>query len=85
MELDCGIPRARIVGWLDDELMLPIENRHWIFRADSGSCRISLEPLADQTLGGLSLERTCLRADGDIDAIEAFRHLFILRFASAGG
>ena len=93
MDLDCGIPRARIVAWLDNELALPavpsvpVEQGRWIFRAADGgeTCRIALEPLGERTLGGLSLERTRLRADGDEGAVAAFARLFTLRFASAGG
>ncbi|MBQ9004592.1 MAG: hypothetical protein IJ087_22370 [Eggerthellaceae bacterium] len=85
MELDCGIPRARLVAWLDDELALDRTEDAWRFSCEAGPCTIALAPLAPRRLGTLEFERTSIVLSGDRDAIESFLHLFTLRFASAGG
>ena len=85
MELDCGISRKRIVGWLEGELGLPREGDCWAYAGAGGVCHVSASPLASRSLGTIELERTLLSACGDQAAVDAFNQLFILRFASAGG
>lgn len=85
MELDCGIARKRIVGWLNDELSLAREGRAWVFEADGKTCRITADELENRTLGVVSLERTLVVVEGDETTIDAFMRLFTLRFLSAGG
>ena len=85
MELDCGIPRKRLVAWLDDELSLRREHDAWLFQHEAHSCAIELAPLPNRRLGMLDFERTSIEIEGDDCAIDAFIGLFALRFASAGG
>ena len=85
MELDCGIARKRITDWLNDELALAREGRTWLFAAGVGTCCITAEKLESRKLGAVDLERTSVRVEGDELAVEAFMHLFTLRFMSAGG
>ena len=81
MELDCGIAKARIDTWLDDELGL--EGR--VFHFDGQSCDVATTALESRPLGAIELERTSLQVEGDLQAIEEFMRLFTLRFMSAGG
>lgn len=85
MELDCGIARRRIVGWLNDELSLARDGRAWVYEADGKECRITAEELENRTLGTVSLERTLVVVEGDEATTDAFMRLFTLRFISAGG
>ncbi|MBO4353224.1 MAG: hypothetical protein J5818_07020 [Eggerthellaceae bacterium] len=85
IDLDCGIPYARIASWLDDELALPQKNGCWIYSVDGQVCQIALERLENRAHGIISLERTHLVAEGEPGAIVALDKLFILRFVSAGG
>ena len=84
MELDCGIPIKRIVAWLEDELGLSLQDGMWEYRGE-GMCRIALEPLESRELGMVSIERACMRVEGDKSAMSDFMRLFTLRFMSAGG
>ena len=85
MDFDCGIAFARIAGWLNDELCLPRECGHWIFRVGAAECVVEAEALEPRTFSQLSLERTHLVAYGDNAAVDALNKLFTLRFMSAGG
>ena len=85
MFLDCGIPRERIAGWLDEELSLETEGELRVFTRNGCSCRIQMEPLGKRTLGSFEIERTGLRITGDEAAQAEFMRVFTLRFASAGG
>lgn len=85
MELDCGIRRGRIVGWLRDELALACEGGAWTFVHGGSTCRVSTEELGNRELGKVSLDRTALRVEGDQQAVDEFMRLFTLRFISAGG
>ena len=85
IDLDCGIACRRITSWLDDELHLPREGATWVYSEGAYSCRIQTEPLGNQTVGRITLERTRLTARGDAEALAPFRKAFTLRFISAGG
>ncbi|MBQ9042433.1 MAG: hypothetical protein IJ111_06420 [Eggerthellaceae bacterium] len=85
MELDCGIQRKRIVGWLRDELALSCEGQAWVFEADGKACHITADELESRRLGTVNLDRTLVTIEGDEAAAEAFMRLFTLRFMSAGG
>lgn len=85
MELDCGIRRARIVAWLDDELALARVDGRWVFEDGERTCAIALAPLENRVLGRLDLERTLVTIDGDQKAVDVFYRLFFLQFISAGG
>ena len=85
MEIDCGISRARLSAWLDDELRLESSGGRWTFACGDGTCQVTLSPLEDRPLGGVSIERTLLSAEGDKAAEAEFKRLFTFRFASAGG
>ena len=81
MELDCGIAKARIDAWLDEELGL--EGRAFHFEGES--CAVETAALESRPLGAIELERTSLRVEGGSQAVEEFMRLFTLRFMSAGG
>lgn len=85
MELDCGIAKARIDGWLDDELALPCEGGRRIFFFEGESCVVSTRTLAGRSYGPYVLDRTGLEVDGQVGAVEEFMRRFTLRFMSAGG
>ena len=85
INLDCGIAYGRIEAWLRNELGLPFDDGAWIFKHADESCRIRIAPLEPRSLGSVSLERCNLTANGSAAAIDAFKHLFTLRFMSAGG
>ena len=85
MELDCGIAKARIDAWLDDELNLPCEGTRHVFRFEGTMCVVATATLEGRPLGAIELERTSLQIEGDPQAGEEFMRLFTLRFASAGG
>ena len=85
LELDCGIPKARLSAWLDDELGLPGKDGTWVFTAEGSTCRVALAPLESRSLGSVSIERTALTIEGEEPAQGTFMRLFTLRFASAGG
>ncbi len=81
MELDCGIAKARIDAWLDDELCL--EGR--VFNCEGKTCTVATAALESRPLGAIKLERTSLHVEGEPQAVEEFMRLFTLRFMSAGG
>ena len=85
LSFDCGIATSRITAWLEDELALKHYADAWLFTAEDACCRITAEPLVSRDLGHFELERTLLTAEGDEEAVTAFRWLFTLRFMSAGG
>lgn len=85
MELDCGIRRARITAWLDDELALARVDGRWVFEEGGHTCAIALSPLENRVLGKLDLERTLVAIEGDRAAVDAFYRMFFLQFISAGG
>ena len=85
VELDCGIAKARIDEWLDDELELPCEGGRRIFRFEGESCAVSTHELEGRSYGPYTLDRTGLEVTGQDNAVEEFMRLFTLRFISAGG
>ena len=85
MELDCGIAKARIDEWLDDELALPCGGGRRIFRFEGESCVVSTRELEGRSYGPYTLDRTGLEVTGQDNAVEEFMRLFTLRFISAGG
>jgi len=85
MELDCGIAKARIDAWLEDELRLAFEGDRWVFCFEEEMCHIATPPLESRPLGAIEIERTALQVEGDSRAVEEFMRLFTLRFVSAGG
>ncbi len=85
MELDCGIQLKRIVSWLNGELACAREDDAWVFEADGGACHITACELESRRLGVVELDRTLVTIEGDEPTVEAFMHLFTLRFMSAGG
>ena len=85
MELDCGIAKARIDAWLDDELGLAREGERRSFRFRGEACAVATAALEGRSLGAIELERTSLKVEGDPQAVEEFMRLFTLRFMSAGG
>lgn len=85
-ELDCGIAMRRIAGWLKDELCLSsAESGRYLFTNNNATCSVHIAPLENRSFGTLELERTHMRIEGDLLAVEAFMRLFTLRFISAGG
>ena len=85
MELDCGIAKARIDAWLDDELGLPCEDGRRVFHFEGESCAVMTTALESRPLGAIEIERTSLQVEGDPRAVEELMRLFTLRFVSAGG
>ena len=84
LELDCGIAPTRIVSWLEEELMLGQDGHGaYVFDRDGQSCAATVTALGKS--GRFALERTLLVVSGDEPTVEAFMHLFTLRFLSAGG
>lgn len=85
VELDCGIAKARIDSWLDDELELTCEGDRRVFSFRGERCVVSTRELERRLCGPIKLDRTGLAVDGQDKAVEEFMRLFTLRFMSAGG
>ncbi len=85
--LDCGIPLHRIRSWLEEELRLPAQEpeTRYLFTEDGASCAVVLKALENRSIGKVSIERTEMAVNGEVDAVDAFMRLFALRFISAGG
>ena len=85
LDFDCGIAYERIASWLDDELHLPVNAGKWVYGSPGETCEIALSRLEPREFAQLEIERSHLIAQGDAQAVDAFEHLFTLRFISAGG
>ena len=87
-DLDCAIEHKRIAAWLDDELALPRTVDGWAFQQGDAACSIEVRDSGTHAIAGnagLEVNRSRLIAAGESLAVEAFYHLFVLRFISAGG
>lgn len=85
VELDCGIAKARIDSWLDDELALACEGDRRVFSFKGERCVVSTRELERRSYGPIKLDRTGLAVEGQDGAVEEFMRLFTLRFMSVGG
>lgn len=85
IDLDCGIPYRRLAAWLDEDLGLEQSDNAWTFSDGAACCTITLCELEKRSFNHVEFERTQLVAEGEPQTLEAFCHLFTLRFLSAGG
>jgi hypothetical protein len=86
LQLECGIEAELLSAWIVESLeSREVGESRWVVELADGPCVVTLTVGDPRKVRELRIPRTFLCVTGAQEALTAFKRLFMLRFASAGG